>query len=377
MPLFESGKFQWGINIDNVWIYAGLPPPKSEIMPFLISLKLSRGPTDTFEHPNLSQALDEHNNNLQLPDEPEPESVEQVCQDLVARLKEAKISFVRAWFPWNYFTKDLQSPDQDNERQTPPTFEFIMDTFVETLTTNGLGVLGVLANGYSRFLPNGADVENLRKYLLQLIPSCEEIVRHYKGTIDIWQIENEPNWWKGHVAVDWRSGLIWLEHKSEEMILEALHNVVRQECPNGKIVINVEADRRSINWELYTKYADVLGLDFYPGYVHPRESSAAEIRAIASDVKKQTGKQLIVTETGQPSGPQLLGYSEGDQAEYVKSACEESFSSDILDGLAVWRYSDSYWRSFPMQENHFGLLTKERDPKKAWFEYVDQIKARI
>lgn len=377
MALFESGKFQWGINIDNVWVYAGLPPPKSEIVPFLISLKLSRGPVDTFEHPNLREALNEHNNQ-QLPDEePETKSVEEVSQDLVARLKEAKISFVRAWLPWNYFIKEVQSPDQEN-KVAQSSFEYVMDTFVETLTANGIGVLGVLANGYSRFLPHGADVDNLRKYLLQLVPSCEEIVHHYSGKIDTWQIENEPNWWRGHVAVDWRSGLIWLEHGSEEAILEALHDVVRRECPNGKIVVNVEADRHPINWELYAKYADVLGLDFYPGYAHPHESSAAEIGTIASDVKKQqTGKQLIVTETGQPSGPRLLGYSEDKQAEYVASACEESFSSDALDGLCIWRYSDSYWRSFPVQENHFGLLTEKNDPKKAWFEYVNQVKARI
>lgn len=373
--MFDRGsKFQWGINVDNVWTYSGLPPPKSEIVPFLISVRLSRGPTDIFEHPNLDQAMKEHTN---LPDEIEPRSiVKEVCEDLVTKLKYAKISFVRAWFPWNFFVKSVAAIDQEREQEQSPTFEFVMDTFVEILKSNGIGVLGVLAAGYKRFLPHSADVENLDKYLLQLIPSCEEIVRHYKGTIDTWQIENEPNWWKEHVAVNWRSGFISLEHNNEEMILEALHNVVRKECPNGKIVINVEADRRPINWDLYVKYADVLGLDFYPGYARPHETSAQEIRTISSDVKKQTGKELIVAETGQPSGPRLLGYSEEDQAEYVKSACEESFSSDVLDGLCIWRYSDSYWKSFPMQENHFGLLSREREPKKAWPEYVNQIKDR-
>jgi hypothetical protein len=375
IELFDSGgKFQWGINIDNVWIYSGLPPPKSEIVPFLVSLRLSRGPIDTFEHPNLDHALNEHNQ-LAVEELESPNAVEEVCQDLVARLKDAKISVVRAWFPWNYFTKNLEPANNDN-MQSPMTLEYVMDTFVETLRSNGIGVLGVLANGYSRFLPRGADVENLRKYMIQLVPSCEQIVRHYKGAIDTWQIENEPNWWRGHVAVDWRKGLIWLEHDSEELILEALYKVVRQECPNGKVMINVEADRRPNNWGLYAKYADVIGLDFYPAYAHPHLTSAEEIKSLSSEVKKQTGKQLVVAETGQPSGPELLGYSEDKQAEFVRSACEEAFTSDVLDGLFIWRYSDSYWRSFPMQENHFGLLTKERKPKKAWGEYADQIRGK-
>lgn len=359
--LEENDRFNWGINIDNVWTYAGLPPPKSAIVPFLFSLRLSRGPIDVLEHPYGGKAIEEH---LKLPDETEPLSVvKEVCDDVVIRLKEARISFVRAWFPWNFFKKGIDQP-----------FDFVMDTFVETLKSNGIGILGVLGNGYSRFLPYGVSLEHLSKYLNQLVPSCEEIVRHYKGSINMWQIENEPNWWKGHVAVNWRSGLIWLEPDSEELILRSLHDVVRQECPDGKIVINIEADRHPIRWERYTKYCDILGLDFYPGYAHPHKTSAEEIKLVALAINKETGKQLIVAETGQPSGPHLLGYSEEGQAKYIASACETAYACDVVNALCIWRFSDSYWKSFPMQENYFGLLTKEREPKAAWFEYVNQIK---
>lgn len=360
-------RFEWGINIDNVWTYAGMPPPKSEIVPFLISLKLSRGPIDVFEHPASAQAVEEH---LRLPNEAEPPAmIKELCDDLVIRLKQAGITFVRAWFPWNYFERSATKSERSQS-----TFEFAMDTFIETLRSNGIGVLGVLANGYSRFLPNDANVEHLRKYIDQIVPSCERILRHYDGKIDTWQIENEPNWWKGHVAVNWRSGLIWLEQESEEMVLHALHDVVRRECPNAKVLINVEADRHPINWNLYSKYCDILGLDFYPAYAHPHKTSAEIIKTVSSEVRSQTGKRIIVAETGQPSGPHILGYTEERQAEYVKSACETAYSCDSIDALCVWRYSDSYWKSFPMQENHFGLLTREREPKPAWFEYANQIK---
>lgn len=366
--MFDGGKFGWGVNIDDSWTFAGLPPPRSSIVPFVISLKLSRGPIDVFEHPKAGQAFEEH---LRLADENEsPSLVRELCNDLVIRLKEARVNLVRVWFPWNFFKKSVD----DQQAQEQP-FEFLMDTFVETLKSNGIEILAVLGNGYSRFLPRGVSVEHLHRYLNQLMPSCEEIVRHYKGSINTWQIENEPNWWKEHVAVNWRSGLIWLEPESEELILRSLHNVVRQECPNGKIVINIEADRHPVKWENYTKYCDIIGLDFYPAYAHPHKTSADEIR-LALQIRKETGKNVIVAETGQPSGPTLLGYSEERQAEYVKSACETAYSCDGISGLFVWRFTDSYWRSFPMQENHFGLLTKERKPKAAWFEYMNQVRAK-
>jgi len=359
-------KFGWGINIDNIWTYSGNSPPKSAIIPFVISLRLARGPIELFEHGNGSQAVQEH---INLPDEAEPPTVvKQVCEDLAIRLKEAKITFVRAWFPWNFFRKSL------DDHEAGITTEFVMDTFVNTLKSNGIATLGVMANGYSRFLPRGASLDHLEGYLKQLVTSWEEIVAHYNGSIDTWQIENEPNWWKEHLAVDWRRGLIWLEHDAEEKILATLHDVVKKKCPNCKIVINVEVDRHHIDWKLYSKYCDILGLDYYPAYAHPHKTSAEEVRTVSQNVKKLTGKPLIVAETGQPSGPHVLGYDEQRQAEYVRSVCEEAYSSDALDALCIWRFSDSYWKSFPMQENHFGLLTKELGSKPAWREYTNQIK---
>jgi hypothetical protein len=357
-------KFSWGISIDNVWTYAGMPTPKSAIIPFLVSLRLSRGPIDVMQNENIGQAVEEH---IQLSNLSEPLSeVKEVCDDVVTRLKETKIDFVRAWFPWNFFEKDVGGGP----------LNFVMDTFVDTLKSNGINILGVLGNGYSRFLPHGASVENVRNYLNELVPSCEEIVRHYKDSIATWQIENEPNWWKEHLAVDWRSGLIWLEPESEITILQSLHDVVRNEHPNGKIVVNVEADRHTIQWQQYSKFCDVIGLDLYPGYAHPHNTSADEIKSISLEAKQQTGKQIIIAETGQPSGPHLLGYSEEGQAEYIASACNAAFESDSLSALCVWRFSDSYWRSFPMQENYFGLLSKEREPKPAWTEYLNQVKSK-
>ena len=329
--MLDSDKFAWGINIDNVWKYAGLPQPNTSLLPYLINIP--QGARGVFDRPSTSV-------------------VKEICNDLAIKLKQARIDFVRVWFPGNFFKRKVNDGS-----------EFVMDEFVDSLKRNGLEIIAVLGNGYSRFLPRGASVNRLHQYLGQLVPSSLEIVRHYYTSIKIWQIENEPNWWRKHMLVNWRNGLIWLQSDSDEIILKSLHDVMRQECPNGKIIINIEGDGRKVDYGRYVKYCDVIGLDFYPGYVHSHNTSADKIR-LASGVKRQTGKQVIIAETGQPSGPQFFGYTENRQAEYIRSACQTAYSCDAVSALCVWRFTDSYWRSFPMQENYFGLLTKEGEPKK-------------
>jgi hypothetical protein len=338
--MLDSDKFVWGINIDNVWKYAGLPQPKTALRPHVVNFPQSS--SEVFHRPSTSV-------------------VREICNDLAVKLKRARIDFVRVWFPWNFFNRRVNDAS-----------EFVMDEFVDSLKWNGLEIVAVLGNGYSRFLPRAASVNHIHEYLGQLVPSSKEIVRHYNKSIKIWQIENEPNWWRIHMLVNWRRGLIWLKSNSDEIILRSLHDVVREECPTGKIIINIEGDARKVDYRRYAKYCDIIGLDFYPGYAHSHHTSADRIK-LASGVKRQTGKQVIIAETGQPSGPQFFGYSQNRQAEYIKSACQTAHSCDAISALCVWRFTDSNWRSFPMQENHFGLLTKEGQPKAAWFEYTNQI----
>jgi len=37
-----------------------------------------------------------------------------------------------------------------------------------------------------------------------------------------------------------------------------------------------------------------------------------------------------------------------------------------VTGIGIWRYIDTAWRSFPPQENHFGLFDNKGSPKPAW-----------
>ncbi len=345
-----------------MWLYAGSDPPKSYIIPYLLSVRLPRGPVRSFpdvdprtvEAEVPSDSTDSGNKDRKL-----------LCKELALELKSRKIDFVRCWFQWNFFEPTLLGQNEEE-------YQFPLDDFVLAMTEENIQILGVLANGYSRFLPSGLNTQNANEYVSRMQKMASAVLAHYKDHVTAWQIENEPNWWEEHYATHWRSGGIWLEPATQELILSALHNAVSTEVPDATIIINLEADNRRTDWKFYAKYCDVLGLDFYPNYFRSSPVDPSEVK-FASDVKKITGLTTFIAETGYPSGPELWGYNRIKQAEYVRAVCTESFACEDLSALALWRYSDSYWRSFPFQENYFGLLTKEGLPKPAWLEYHEQI----
>lgn len=117
-------------------------------------------------------------------------------------------------------------------------------------------------------------------------------------------------------------------------------------------------------------------MDFYPNYLRTGTIDASELSTVASQVKKETGLPIFVIEAGYPTGLRLVGYDEVKQCRYIRSACEMAFTCDAITGPGWFRFSDSYWKSFPPQENHFGLLTKEGRPKSGWNEYVNQVRQR-
>jgi hypothetical protein len=84
---------------------------------------------------------------------------------------------------------------------------------------DNIEIVGVIANGYSRFLPQGINADNSRDYVDRMVKMARAVVHHYKNSISVWQIENEPNWWDEHYATHWRSGGIWIEPGMRDLIL--------------------------------------------------------------------------------------------------------------------------------------------------------------
>jgi hypothetical protein len=359
-----GGKFNFGINIDDMWRYAGLPDPPSTVVPFFLTKKTYNGrfslpsgdnkATRKYESRDFTDSLTLDENK---------HDTKKLAKELAKFLKGSRIDYVRCWFPWNFFEPSIGS-----------RYRFPLDIFVNEMNDADIGIIAVIGDGYGRFLPKNVQTSNIDAYNEHLIKSSTEIVRHYKNKVKVWQIENEPDWWKAHVMAGWRSGMIWLRERNQEPMLSALAEVVRNECPKSTIVINLASSGPKVKWDRYAKYCDIIGVDPYPSYIRPDMTDVSEIAKVSHEANKATGLPIYIIETGYPTGPHFLGFNEEHQSKYVASACKYATSNDEVKGLGMYRFSDSYWKSFPTQENYFGLLTIQGEPKPAWHEYVSQIK---
>ena len=359
-------RFSFGLNLDDPWRYSGVIPPKSIIIPHLLSVSLPEG-----------KILDEADDReIRGHGEAEPRTVAgRAVAALADNLVEAKVDFVRCWFPWKYF-EPFPVSESSLDRLADQSYSlWPMDDLVNTLTSKGVDVVPVVACGYQRMLPQGLEPDqNWTLYLKRASIHTRLLVRHWKSKIKCWQIENEPNWWAEHEAGGWRTGLSWIhEHGFRQELLQTLNNAVHVEDSGAITVINLEGDAKTLDPGTYSSYCDVLGLDFYPNYKSANPINIGVLK-LGDEVSKGLGKPVMVSETGYPSGPSFLGYSPDRQAEYVEGASRQAYALDGVTGIGIWRYIDTSWRSFPPQENHFGLFDNRGSPKPAWAVYSRVIK---
>ena len=359
-------RFAFGLNLDDPWRYSGILPPRSIIIPHLLSVSLPEGKI-------LDEADDQE---IREHGELEPRTVaSRAVLALADNLVQARIDFVRCWFPWKYFEPIPISESSLDQLLDQSYSQWPLDDLVNTLTSRGVGVVPVIACGYQRMLPQGLEPDpNRDLYLKRASIHAQLMVRHYKDRIKSWQIENEPNWWAEHEAGGWRSGFAWVhEHGFRHELLQTLNDTVHREDPSARTIINLEADAMVLDPGIYSSYCDILGLDFYPNYKisHPINT---KVLKLADRVAKKLSKPVMVSETGYPSGPSLLAYSAESQAKYVSDACREAYGLGGVTGIGIWRFIDTAWRSFPPQENHFGLFDNKGKPKAAWSEFSKVIK---
>jgi len=87
-------RFSFGINLDDPWRYSGVTPPRSIIIPHLLSVGLPEG--------KILDKADEQE--IGRRGEMEPGTVSgRAVVALADALVDAGIDFVRCWFPWKYF----------------------------------------------------------------------------------------------------------------------------------------------------------------------------------------------------------------------------------------------------------------------------------
>ena len=351
-------RFSFGINLDDAWRYAGIQEPKSIVFPHLLSLSLK----ERAHFEKVEEAT------LEMHHQANPtEEAARASLALADAVKSVGADFVRCWFPWSFFEPPLGGGEAD--------YRWPMDGLVQALGSQGVALIPVVACGYQRMLPRGVSPDEGREvYIEKACTHVRQVVRHYKDAVRTWQIENEPNWWMMHETGGWRSGAAWLEAGGfRDLLLEGLNRAVHEEDSGALTMINLEADDDKPKVAEYSKFCDVLGLDFYPNY-KASEPVDASVISKAEEVAEEVGKPTIIAETGYPSGPAILGYSEDKQAEYVERALREAYSQDQLTGIGIWRYLDTSWKSFPPQENHFGLVDEKVGPKAAWYRYARVLK---
>jgi hypothetical protein len=360
-------RFSFGINLDDAWRYSGIQEPKSIIFPHLISLSLREG----------SRFAKVEEETLALHHQANPQAeADRASLALADSLKSLGVDFVRCWFPWRFFEPRPVAAEALGSMLDRTYTSWPTDGLVKALVDQRISMVPVIACGYRRMLPDGLSPDAGREeYVRRASLHARLVVRHYKGIVNAWQIENEPNWWKMHEAGGWRTGAAWLEAGGfRDELLQGLNEAVHEEDANAVTIVNLEVDEAKPPMEEYSKFCDVVGLDFYPNYMVADPVDASMIRK-AGEYAKEAGKPALVAETGYPSGPELLGYSKAKQADYVERALREAHSIDAVTGIAIWRYLDTSWRSFPPQENHFGLVDEKEGQKEAWYRYGEVVRA--
>ncbi len=351
-------RFSFGMNLDDAWRYAGITPPRSIIIPHLLSVSLPEGRVLDLAD---DQIIREHG-------DAEPNTAaKRASLSLAENLVQARIDFVRCWFPWNFFEPTPTATEQLDQLLEKSYSNWPMDSFVSIMNDHGIGIIPVLACGYQRMLPQGLNLDSDKAlYLKRASTHARLLVRKYKDKVKSWQIENEPNWWAEHAAGGWRSGFAWVhQHDFRQELLKTLRDAVHEEDESALTIINLEADAKTLDVAIYAPYCDMIGLDFYPNYKSPSPIDTTVFK-LADTAAGTVGKPVLISETGYPSGPSLLGYSTEKQAEYVTSSCRSAHMLKGVNGIGIWRYTDTSWRSFPPQENHFGLFDNKGNPKQAW-----------
>jgi len=355
-----TSKFSFGVNIDDSWRYAGFPEPRSIIIPHLLSVSLPEG---RFRDRIDDAEILAHREGL-------PQKIgARASLALADAMEDVRADFVRCWFAWSFF-EPKPVPASDVQKMADTGYKaYPMDSFVDTLTDRGIGVIPVLACGYKRMLPKGLSVDSdPTLYLRRAYAHARLVVRRYKGKVKYWQIENEPDWWTEHEAAGWRSGASWVSKTFRNDLLRLLSEAVHEEDPSARAIINLEADRPITNIGEYSANCDMVGLDFYPNYKAADPIDVGRFKQ-ATEYAKRAGKPTFIAETGYPSGPLLLGYSQQKQARYIEAACRESFALDSVNAVGIWRYIDTAWKSFPDQENHFGMIDAKGGPKESWTKF--------
>ena len=172
-----TNRFHSGINIDDTWRYAGVPEPKTVIIPFVLSVRIPEGTVFDRADDAISRRYGIIN-----PEEKQEDASVSLAKDL----SEVKVDFVRCWFNWRFFEPSPVPPDALDTLLESSYDDWPLDSLVNTLVEKGIDLIPVLGCGYERMLPEGLKVDKDRAlYLKRLGIHVRLLIRRYKGKVDI------------------------------------------------------------------------------------------------------------------------------------------------------------------------------------------------
>jgi beta-glucuronidase len=174
------------------------------------------------------------------------------------------------------------------------------------------------------------------------------------------------------------------DHPTAVPVYREISQAIRELDPTRLVTWASHRYERDLCWE----FADVVSLNFYPGWIHPTgDWSTPNLSLIAPYLAEKAdycarpgleGKPLLVSEIGACG---LYGchdraraqWSEEFQADYFDEACRAILEEPRYAGLALWQFCDT--RSYvntgnirvkPRGYNSAGLVDEYRRPKLAY-----------
>lgn len=303
------------------------------------------------------------------------------------------VSSIHIWIHWDYIEPQLFAPlirvedvteemvRRYNSSENENIDWSVTDSIMNEL--KGLEMIVGIGSGWKVDMPYYNDVritpDNIGReyYLGQLYLFTRSCIRRYGSQVIGWQIENEPNIGTESVVFGIRKGQSWLDKNFVTEVLQTLEKAVRIEAPEAWITINFHTD---IHYESDIKnwlpLVDIVSIDAYPNYFTGDPIKPDEVLKRIKHVKKiSKGKPVLVMETGYPSAPDNLGFSEKNQERYIDKIFANIYEAGAC-GAFIFKLStpEEENSSAMPQDNYGGLIRKNGTFKASWYTFKEYLK---
>lgn len=225
------------------------------------------------------------------------------------------------------------------------TSEYSMSDYSQSLQHNNINLLAII--DHKTFGYRVPTLEEWNRTITELVNSQD-----FKNTdsVEIW---NEPN------SVSFIQPEVYYE------MLKSAHAIIKNYTDVPVVFAGVSPEVEGWKTYLNTVFAHNDTEDFfdYMG-IHLYGNMTGNLDTLQL-VRGLTSKPIWLTETGKPSGPLELNYTETDQAEYLSYAYITA--KPLVSKMFFYELNDGSWNSDNPKESFFGLLTYEGDKKEAYY----------